>query len=296
MEQDRFNIMMMQEQIEETAGKRHIRLIPDERFREFEKRMLCDSSCPYTLPMHFMADHGNDTVFYDFTGHIQLTDYIKSEKTFDSDAKDRGNGKMVCETLKLLIGIMECVKGMERYLLFSERYSLHSDFIFVNSDSKKPAIAFYPVVQSNKTLQQKIQELIDALTCCGDDDTGKYLNQFKQTIDFKNPGLDGMISLAGKLCRDAGYIYWNPDSLRSADPTISTEKEECGKEMRKVAVKKPLKRLNSLKYLAIQGIIAALLTFVFFSGYFDCSGFAGLAIIAVGVDLWIVRRLRFQVK
>ncbi len=294
MEDGKESFIESQGQIEETGGKRQICLIPDGKFKEYEKRMLCDSGCPYTLPMHFISDNGKDTVYYDFTGYLRLKDYMMSKRP--SDCRGRNNGEGVCETLNLLIEILRCIKGMEQYLLFSDRYSLHPDVVFVHPDNLQTAIAFYPVDEQENTLQERIIGLIDCIREWGcSEETMKYFNQLKETVALKNPGLDGLIGIIGALCREAGYIYWNADALREAinssvsDHTNSRKEEN---EAGKVIVNQMIMR----KSVAAQVVIAVVLIAVYLSGFFDNISFIGFTIIAAGADIWILRKLRSRAK
>lgn len=299
MERDKINSILSQGQIEETAGRRRIRLILSHNFKEYEKRMLCESGCPYTLPMHFITESDQDTAYYDFTGYLSLSDYMRREGTFD--CRSRNSGERVCETLNLFIRILECIKGLERYLLFSERYSIHPDLIFVNPDNAQTAIAFYHNETPEITLQQRIIALLDSMGIFSSDaDTVTYLERLKNTIRIKNTGLDGLISITGSLCRDAGYIYWNSNALREAEFSSAADRSENEKEEKKTVkdkiyknVKAPSNRNRDLfRTAAVQGLLAAGLLAVFLTDVFDHISFAGLAIVVICLDIFILRKLK----
>jgi len=289
--------------IEESAGKRKILLIMEEKIRGYEKRMLCDSGCPYTLPMHFISDEGTMKVYYDFTGYVQLEEYIKRKK--NTDLSDRESQKTIFDALDVLSKVLGCLKGMESYLIYPERISIHPDVIFINLNSEQIALAFYPNDNTNLTLQYRIIALIDDVNgLCNDHETELYLKKFKDFIFMKNPGLDGMIGNLGMLQREVSYIFCNTKSFRRMEDkeTFSEYRGTKGSLKESIESRKPSEKLLSaifkkpayLKAIAIQVIFGAVLTAVFLSGILEILNFAGLAVIATGVDLWIMRALRLK--
>lgn len=288
MEDRKITIITQQGEVEESAGKRKFCLTLDKNLMDYEKRMLCESGCPYTLPMHFISDEGKDRAFYDFTGFVQLEEYIKRKHSFE--AGDRENGRPVSDILNLLSGILECLKGMERYLFYPERYSIHPDTIFVELDHGQVTVAFFPNDEPELTLQARILLLIDRINeICRDDDTDKYLNKLKEAIYSRNPGLDGMTGILGTIQRDVSYIYWSTSSFRRTEVSETPEKEDDEKRTA-LSWKKTVRR----KSAAIQAVFAAVLAAVLLLGKLDAVNFAGLAILAAGLDIWIMRKLRLS--
>lgn len=288
MEERKITIITQQGEVDESAGKRKFCLTLDEKLMDYEKRMLCESGCPYTLPMHFISDGGTDRAYYDFTGFVQLEEYIKRKLSFE--VGDRENGRTVSDALNLLSGILECLKGMERYLFYPERYSIHPDAIFVELDYGRVTVAFYPNDEPELTLQARILLLIDRIDeVCRDDDTDKYLNKLKDAVYLRNPGLDGMTAILGTIQRDVSYIYWNTAAFRRAEVSETPEKEDVEKQ-----TALPWKKTARRKSAAVQVAFAVVLAAVLLSGKLDAVNFAGLAIIAAGLDIWIMRKLRLS--
>lgn len=302
MDGDRINFMSGEAQMDESAGRRRFCLVPEEKFREYEKRMLCGSGCPYTLPMHFLTEDSTEKVFYDFTGFIRLAEYIKREMASDRAAV--GKQKPVRGALDLLAGILKCIKGMEDYLIFPERISLHSDLIFISSNNGQAALAFYPGNNLAAGLQSRIMALMEDLNgLYRDEETERYFRKLKDLILVKNPGLDGMAGMLGTLQREVSYIYWDSGDFRKTE-----QKETCsvydsaaefqsgGREghLKNRGKRQPtgiLKKSPAAKLIAIQAVLAAVLTAAFLSGMLDIVNFAGLAVIAAAADLWLVRKL-----
>lgn len=272
--------------IEETGGKRLLRLIPEGKMKVYEKRMLTESGCPYTLPAFFISEEGIDTAYYDVTGNIPLEAYLRRKPP--RDKLDGDNGKQVIDALNLLSGILDCMKGLERYLIFSERYTIHPDLFFVNPENESISIAFWPNNKPEIPLHKRLLHLIDfMIEVCGDD-TVRYLNKLRDLMDEKNPGLDGLIRMVGTLSREAGYIFWNGRVLREADRNPTREEDlDLNKEGVDEKRMPPL-----LKPAVIQVFFAAVLVTVYLSGKFDPVSFAGLAIILAGADLWLMRRIK----
>lgn len=275
--------------LEESAGKRKIFLIMDEKIMEFEKKMLCDSGCPFTLPMFFISDEESMKAYYDFTGYSQLEEYIKRNRV--SDTNNRESKKTIFDVLDVLTKILECLKGMEDYLLFPERISIHTDLIFIDLCNKRLAFAFYPNEMMDKPLPSRIIDLVDAINVLyGDDEAEQFLEKFKDYIYKKNPGLDGMIGNLGILQRDVSYIFWNTKNFRGGEETEFND----GREYTDKPLTSILKKSPSMKIIVIQALIGAALLAVFLSGILGIVKFAGLAVITAAVDLLIIRTLRYR--
>jgi hypothetical protein len=304
MEGNRIKFLSREAQTEESAGRRKFSLAMEEKMKEYEKRMLCGSQCPYILPMCFITEDGSDIAFYDFTGKIQLTEYIGRPSP---DALPAGETrKPVCRALDTLSGILGCVKGMEDYLIFPERIAVHTDAVFMDPDSGRAALAFYPEEKPETSFQSRILALMDELEAvCRDADTGQYFKKLKDFIQSKNPGLDGMIAMLGTMQREAGYIYWDSRSFRKADETEPDADHggACGLPDRRDSrcdgrghSLKPKKgtenKLRAVKLAGIQALFLSSLAAAFLSGAFDAAGLAGLTAIAAAADFWLVRKLR----
>lgn len=265
--------------IEESAGRRKFYLISEKRFLEYEKRMLCDSDCPYTLPMYCLTEEGKETEYYDFTEYIQARDYI-TKATSTPRREDR---KLIVNALSLLSSILETMKGMENYMLFPERYSNHLDTIFIHLSTEKVAFAYYPNDQMEQTLQNRIIQMIVTLKdlYC-DEETDQYLVKFIELIDHKNPGLDGMISMLGMMQREVSYIYWNAKDMRRREDSQALAIDE-------VRSAQSIKHVRWKIYL-VQGFFGAGLFAVFLTKRLDFASFAGLTMMAAGLDLWLMKR------
>ena len=261
---------------------------------EYEKRMLCVSRCPYTLPMHFTSIEGRERAYYDFTGFLQLEEYIKRNRP--NEFQKGNNHKPVCAALELLAEILDSLKGMESYLLFSERFLIHPDTIFVRSDGHVSIAC-----RTNENPESALQERIIALTenlisLYQDHDAEQYLIKYKEIILMKNPGLDGLISILGTLKREAGYIYWNTKNFRKEDTNIrqeydSVERNQNAKAGNKLRFSLKIDVRNR-KLIAVQAFLAAGLAAVFLFSSLELTTFAGLAVLTAGADLWLMRKLQ----
>lgn len=277
--------------LEESAGKRKIFLIMEEKIMEYEKRMLSDSDCPYTLQMHFISDEGAEKVYYDFTGFIQLEEYIKRKTT--TDISERESQKMIFDALDIMTKILECLKGMESYLIFPERISIHPDLIFVNLNDGRIAFAFYPNDSKDTPLQGRVIEMIDTISGLYDDvEAALFLEKCKNYIYLKNPGLDGMIGNLGMLQREVSYIFWNTKNFRGEVDKESIDSGEPADKSLSSLFKKPA----LLQTIVIQALIGAALFMVFLSGRLEIVNFAGLIVIAAALDMLIIRTLRLKLS
>ncbi|HWQ78332.1 MAG TPA: DUF6382 domain-containing protein [Anaerovoracaceae bacterium] len=293
MEGNRIRFISGEAEIEESAGRRKFSLTMEERVKEYEKRMLGGSQCPYILPMYFLTEDGKDTAYYDFTGMIQLKDYIGRQA---SDSAARENRKPVCGALDTLSGILGCIKGMENHLIFPERITAHPDAVFIDPDNGKIALAYYPCGNPELTLQSRIPALLDEMDALYRDiDTGQYFRKLKDFIHLKNPGLDGMIGMLGTMQREASYIYWNTGSFRKAEETGPAADHYT--DSRHGSVKQNAcagKKLPPVKLIGVQAVFLGGLAATFLSGAFDLVSVAGLAVIAAALDVWLMRKLQYR--
>jgi len=275
--------------LEESAGKRKIFLIMEEKILEYEKRMLCDSDCPFTLPMHFITEGEIEKVYYDFTGFIQLEEYIKRKIT--TDRLDRVSQKTIFDALDVMTKILECLKGMESYLLFPERISIHPDLIFINLNDGRIAFVFYPNEKMDMPLQSRVVEMVDALNeLYGDVEAEQFLKKFKDYIYLKNPGLDGMIGNLGILQREVSYIFWNTKNFRREEEKEFIEDREHADKSVAAVLRAP----SFIKTIAFQAFLGVGLVAVFLSGLLELVNFVGLFVIVAGVDFWIMRTLHLK--
>ncbi|HYE68619.1 MAG TPA: hypothetical protein VEA58_08405, partial [Anaerovoracaceae bacterium] len=189
--------------------------------------------------------------------------------------------------------LLECLKGMEDYLLFPERISVHTDLIFIDLYNKRLAFAFYPNEMLDKPVQNRIIDIIDAINnLYGDVEAEPFLEKFKDYIYKKNPGLDGMIGNLGILQREVSYIFWNTKNFRGEDETEPND----GREYIDKPLAAILKKSTSVKIILIQALIGVALLAVFLSGALEIVKFAGLTVITAAVDLLIIRMLRLKYR
>ncbi len=269
--------------IEESAGRRKFQIIMEADIREYEKKMLCSGQCLYAVPMHFISEDRRLHAFYDFTGYVQLTECIK--RKLESYTPGRENQKLITDLLHILSGILECVKGMENYLILPERISVHPDVVFVDMDTDRIKLAFYPNENLELSLQNRIAGLIQDLSgLFHSDEADQHLKKIEDFILMKNPGLDGMIGFLGSMQREAGYIYGNSKNFRKIEEQESlSENDDQIDHSRK-------KYDFCLKTAAILIIpVVGLLAF-FLSGKLDIMNFAGLALITAAIGLMIFRK------
>lgn len=267
--------------IEESSGTRKFWIVMETEIRGYEKKMLCSGECRYTIPMHFLSEDRSITAFYDFTGYIQMKQWFGREMRSYTSARD--NQKQIKDVLQILAGILECIKGMENYLIFPERITVHPDTVFIDLNTETVALAFYPN-ESPETLQSRITGLIHELSgLVHSDETDLYLKKIEEFILMKNPGLDGMISFLGSLQREVSYIYWNTKNFRKIEDQETLPAQGRIEKSRKSSS-------FHLKTAAIQIILAAGLFAVFFSDRLNLINFAGLVIITGGIDLMVLRK------
>ena len=268
--------------IEESAGRRKFQILIESDVREYEKKMLCSGECRYAIPMHFITEDHALKAIYDFTGYVQLKEY--AWRKIQSGASSREPHKPVADVLQILSGILECVKGMENYLIFPERITVRTDVVFIDPNTGRTALAFFPNENPGLTLQSRIIELIRELGgLIRSDEADQYLNKIEDFIITKNPGLDGMLSFLGSMEREVSYIFWNTKNFRRI------EEQETVPSHVQVAHNQTRAGFR-FKTAAIQLILGAGLLAVFLSGKLSMINFIGLVIIAGAMDLLILRK------
>lgn len=281
MAKENIDFMELPVQIEESAGRIKFQINMEVIVKEYEKKMLCTGRCPYTIPMHFLSEGHALEAIYDFTGYIQLKEYAGRKILSCTNARE--DQTVIEAVLQILSGILECIKGMENYLIFPERITVHPDVIFIDSNSGRVAMAFYPN-ESREPLQSRITWLIRALEGMFRSDAAyQYLKKIEDFIFEKNPGLEGMITYLGSLQREVSYIYWSAKNFRLSEGQetipIHDKTEKSGKRYD-----------FRMKTIAVQIILGAGLIAVFLSGKLSTVSFAGLAVIAAAIDLQILRK------
>jgi len=305
MDGNAIKFILQEAKIQDFAGRRKFRLALDSGLKEYEKGMLCTGRCPHILPMHILNEDGEEWAYYDFTGSVQLTEYMR--RLASSSVSGRENKKAVCDALEVLSGILGCVRGMENHLIFPERITIHPDAVFIDPENRKTLLAFYPLENPETTFQSRIVALVAAMIEAGQDpETAQYFEKFREYILMRNPGLDGMIAMLDALQREVGYIYWSSKCFREsgekdpgADPAQNDGIQDDGRfTFKRSGVKQRTdagsgSRPARIGLIALQAVFAACLAAAFLSGAYDLVNLAGMAVIAAAIDFWILRKLLY---
>ena len=289
-------------QIVEAAGKRKFCLQFNESdILKYEKKMLGESGCPYTLPMHFLSGDGITKAWHDHTGYIQLKEQISK---VSCNISERENQRPVCDALDVLSKILKCLREAEDYFILHDRISVNPDTVFVNPESGSVSLAFYPNEAPELTLRERLLAMMDTIGAWyQNEEVDRYIARFQNVIHEKNPGLDGMIRILGTIQRDLNYIYCNsgclrepatPDDADTGAPTL--KRGERTETFRPSGASKfwggKLKEAP-LKLILMQSVFILIPAGLFLSGLLSGTDLAGLAVIAAGVDLWLLKRLRY---
>lgn len=300
--------------VEEAAGKRKFYLTMNENnIFEYEKRMLCDSGCPYTLSMKFLVEEEIMKAYYDFTGYVQLKEYL-NRKTHDDFLNDEINAP-ICDVLNILSKILNCIRGMENYLFSPERFSVNLDVVFINPDSNEIVFAFLPIVNVEESLQCRLIKMINELNgLYQNDELALCLEKFGNTIQTKNPGLEGMIAILGSMQREISYIYnnsknfrkieekeaqqedkrpeWNRKEADYEEGSIKSARSFFTKANTEIPIRAKVNNPRSVKLIVMQVILILCLIAVFLIGKLENADFVCLTIIAVGIDLLFMRKFQ----
>lgn len=129
---------------------------------------------------------------------------------------ERKNQGLLDDSLEVVTNILNTIKGMENYLLFPDRLKIDLDTVFIHPDSKKAEFAFIPASKQERSLQDRVIGIIEEIKqIYGLQETNQYLDQFIDTVQQKNLGLDGMINVLGEIQREISYIYWDTNNFRT---------------------------------------------------------------------------------
>jgi hypothetical protein len=287
MSEETIDFMTATGRIEESAGRRKFQIPVESDVRGFEKKILCSGECRHTIPMHFITEDQKLTAFYDFTGYMQLKDYAGRKIQNENCAVEAH--KLVEDVLMIFSGILDCIKGMESYLILPDRAVIHPDVVLIDLNTGRAALAFYPNESQETTLQSRIIGLARDLSgLFHSDEADQYLLRIEEFIVSKNPGLDGMISYLGSIQREVSYIYWNTKNFRSIEAQDAATNQEQAPKCRSTDFR--------LKAVVVQLIVVAGVLAVYLSGKLSPINFAGFAIIAGAIDLLTSRKLFAMLK
>lgn len=293
-------LQSLEGQIEESGGRRKFIIPMEKKIMYFEKRMLYDGECPYILPIRFLNKNGKEEIYYDFTGYIQLKEYIKNI-TINEISAAAGNNA-VCSALNVISGILTCIKGLENYLIFSDRITIHTDFVFIHPDAGLVLMAFYPNDCHDLTLQSRIIMMIEDLVLLyRTDEVTQYLLVLKDFIERKNPGLDGIRGYLGMMQREISYAFGSNKDFRREENKEGICEHEQIENNNTSNVNAPgtnfsertrfLSNKKIMKSMYLQLILVTGLAVLYMSGIFDAMEFIGLVVLAAGADLWLIRKL-----
>lgn len=214
----------------EANGKRKFCLqFNDFEILEYEKRMLSDNDCPYVLPMSFLCEDRITTVWYDYTGCIQLKEYICTEYCNITELNVR---EPIYDAMDILLKILQNLRDVEDYLILPDRISVDPDTIFINPSHASILLAFYPSEMLELTFQERLLNMISTISSWyQNDEVDQYTARFQNMICNKNLGLEGMINALSSIQRELSYIYCNARHLRkSIEKDMYTEIESIKNE------------------------------------------------------------------
>lgn len=286
--------------IEEISGRRRF-IVEREKsgIYNFEKTVLTLGECKSILPMYSVSINGKDLIYYDFTGYMQLSSYINSNKDTRLLINELTNdsGFPFENALTILDTILRKLKGVEEYLLSVNRVPLLTETIFINLYNQDIELTYLPSLCDAAPLQQRIISLMDSLgELYQNNEITLCFNTIKETILQKNLGIDGILNTIGLTQREISYSLWTKKSLiRGADdsqaekaPQSINEDFKEIKEMNKnLLVKIPLKRKAGL--IISQIIMLIVLAGIYGFELVEGTDFIGFAILVAGIDLWILK-------
>lgn len=289
-ESNEYNQWIHTQRIDDSTGKRILYTVLGEGiFPEFEKRMLSESGCPFTLPMHFLLDGDRLVAYYDFTGFASIEEHIQNQIL--NARMDQSGPYLLKECLNLYTNILESIKGMAVYLLSPERMRLTPDNIYVNPLNNKIAFAFIPEPESEASLQERIIRMFEKVQkLCQNPEIDQQLYKFIEIVRRKNLGINGMISLLGSIQRDVEYIYWKGKDFRRLEEDGDHETQEPSEKTQNHEEEKHPSGRLPIKLILFQILLIIGLAGIYFIGRLEMLQFVGLVITVSGIDFLMIRR------
>jgi len=295
--QNQINLGACSGQIEESYGRRRFFVSLDSSgILEYEKRILAEGT-HYTLPMNFLEAEGKETVSYDYTGFMQMEEYIKYRQISQHSGRNESN--MINDFLKMISNIMDGLKGLEDYLISCDRMSVTKETVFIDPNYGTIAFAFIPAGISLQPLQSRLILLIEQMNIAyNEPELSPYVKRLKDTILQNNMGLDGMIGSIGMIQREVSYIQWSNTDFR-----IGEDEQKQNLISNEVKASTDIHGVKSLfkdltgerkKFVLVQAAIIVTLILLYFSGIFHITDYIGFCVIAAGVDLWLVKSVQFK--
>lgn len=203
--------------IEDSGGKRFFCLsFNDGDIYDFEKKVLRENLCDLLLEVCFMQDKGKESVYYNFSGYIQL------KNIFPGWREQKKN--LSWELCRMLSIVIQCVKTGQNYLLSDKGFSLNPDTVFINPETSEVRLAYIPGLPKKDTLQECFSDLISATMNMSDDDQWEsYGKAILEEISANNPGFSEIDKFIRNKSREIYSVLW-PDKYITRD-MISEDKE-----------------------------------------------------------------------
>lgn len=193
--------------LEDIFGRRRFFVeLASSEFYPYEKKYLSSNLCGAILPMYFLKLDDKERIYYDFTGLVQLKDYIKGLHCNQNNRFP--TGEKIHAALLILDQLFKGIRDAENCLLFMERYRLQKDMVFINPQTRELKIAYFPETATFLSPQKKLMACIEDINKGFQDTEVNYsLKSLLDTILNENLGMDGMIRLIGKMLRDSKITY-----------------------------------------------------------------------------------------
>lgn len=285
----------------EDHGGRKMFLTKLSGLKKFEKRMLSESGCQFFLPMQFINDESDEWAYYDYTGCLKLSEYLQIKEQAADYSENKGKHAILI--LDVIGDLLQCLKGMEKYLIFPDTVSIDPDMLFIDTESGKAILAYHTNPAPEHPLKTRIIDTIEKIAeNCQDTESTLFLSNLIKQINEKNPGLDGMISMLDKMKRDLNFIYWEPESFRNSGSDSSCSEGNLHESSIEAVIEDKLKRFARLNYKnrgilpLMTGASILCLAGAYLTGLCDVESFAGLAFLAAGANLILFRKLAPNIK
>lgn len=283
-------------QIEEIGGKRSFSiLLENSGIYEYEKQILSAGHIKNALQVAFVMLEGKEKIFYDFTGYCQLGEYLRrASAPYNQEGEDRLHLNLVMD---ILLNILHAIKACEEHLFLADRIPMGLETIFIHTTTNNIAFAFIPTLAGHLSPQERLTNLLDQMMLLYDnEETRAHLKNIEEKIRKKNPGIDGIMTMAAAMQREMNFNYWTRQGLRKTILKETEKKEEVGED-KNTETRTRLHLHGWWRHkkgmLVIAQIPVAMgLATIYMTEILKGLDFFGFIAIVAGIDLWLVKGLK----
>ena len=154
---------------------------------DYERVILTSGDCDYLIPMVFIGENDEETVYYNCSGFASISTF-RVEKAEDA--------------LFIIEKVLLILSNIVEYLISPAKVTLNTDTVFYNQESGEIKIAYVPLPGEAVSVRRNLIKFIAQLKADIKDGNGSYLDKIARQIHYGNYHIKEIISLVGVLRRE----------------------------------------------------------------------------------------------